>query len=91
MRMVLRVAALIAVVGLPAAASADDQMSHKPGAPAASAPTSPPASQGASQWYRDAPAAESCWGDSSEKDADLNDGGRITTEDILRLLNPARS
>jgi len=84
MRGVLRLAVLIAVLGLPAAAGADErQMSPKPGERAAGTPATP--------WYRDAPAGEACWGDSREKDEDLNEGARITTEEILRILNPAQS
>jgi len=84
MRAVVRLVALIAVLGLPGLAAADEkQMSTKPTEQAASTPATP--------WYRDLPAGEPCWGDSRESDADLNEGARISTEEILRILNPAQS
>ena len=84
MRAVLRLALLIAVLGLPGLAAADErQMSRKPAEQAASTPATP--------WYREAPVGEPCWGDSWESDADLNDGARISIEDILRIINPAQS
>lgn len=84
MRAVFRLALLTLVLGLPALAAADEQrMSKKPAEQATSTPPAP--------WYKNVPPAEACWGDSSESDADLNDGSRITTEEILRILNPAQS
>ena len=34
---------------------------------------------------------EACFGDSYESDADMNDGNRISEEEILQLLNPPRT
>ncbi len=34
---------------------------------------------------------EDCWGDRDESDKDMNDGNRITEEEILRLINPPRT
>ncbi len=34
---------------------------------------------------------EACFGDRYETDADMNEGNRITEEEILRLINPPRS
>ena len=34
---------------------------------------------------------EACFGDRYETDEDMNDGNRITEEEILRLINPPRS
>ena len=34
---------------------------------------------------------EACFGDRYESDEDMNDGNRITQEEILQLLNPPRS
>lgn len=82
MRTVLRLFALILVLGLPAMAVADEQQSSKPKVDEQAAST---------PWYKDLPPAEACWGDSSETDAVLNEGSRITTEEILQILNPAQS
>jgi hypothetical protein len=84
MRAILRFALLIVVLGVPGVAVADEQqMSRKPTNQVALTATTP--------WYREAPHGEACWGDSREKDEDLNDGARISTEDILRIINPAQS
>ncbi len=87
MRAVLRLAVLTVALGLPALAQADEQqMSRMPAKPGeqAKGPSATP-------WYREPRAIEPCWGDSTEKDADLNEGSRITTEEILRIINPAQS
>jgi hypothetical protein len=34
---------------------------------------------------------DACYGDRYETDADLNDGNRVTDEEIHQLLNPPRS
>lgn len=34
---------------------------------------------------------EACFGDRYETDNDINEGNRITEEEILRLINPPRS
>ncbi|MCZ6607314.1 MAG: hypothetical protein O7A64_06575 [Alphaproteobacteria bacterium] len=34
---------------------------------------------------------EACFGDRYESDEDMNDGNRITEEEIFQLLNPPRS
>ncbi len=34
---------------------------------------------------------EACFGDRFETDEEMNDGNRITEEEILRLINPPRS
>jgi hypothetical protein len=81
MRTFLRLFALTLVLGLPAAAGADEQQPPKKAdEPAASTP-----------WYKELPPPEACWGDSNETDDVLNEGSRITTEEILRILNPAQS
>jgi hypothetical protein len=40
---------------------------------------------------KDAVIHESCFGDRYESDADMNDGNRVTEEEIRRVLNPPRS
>jgi len=86
MRAVLRFALLIAVLGLPALAAADQrpQQSTKP-------PATTDEQAAMTPWTKDLPVGEPCWGDSRESDDDLNDGARISTEDILRIINPAQS
>jgi hypothetical protein len=80
MRTALRLFALTLVLGLPAMAAADERKPPKADEQAASTP-----------WYKELPPPEACWGDSTETDAVLNEGSRITTEEILRILNPAQS
>ena len=86
MRAVLRLALLIAVLGLPGLAAADQQAQQSTKQPAT---TDEQAAM--TPWTKDLPMGEPCWGDSRESDADLNDGARISTEDILRIINPAQS
>lgn len=39
----------------------------------------------------DGVAGEACYGDRYETDADMNEGNTISTEEILRILNPPGS
>ncbi len=87
MRAILRFALLIAILGLPALAAAD----QRPQQSTAKAPATADEQAAMTPWTKDLPMGEPCWGDSRENDDDLNDGARISTEDILRIINPAQS
>lgn len=86
MRAILRFALLIAVLGLPGPAAADQQAQQSTKQPATADEQAAMTS-----WAKDLPMGEPCWGDSRESDADLNEGARISTEEILRIINPAQS
>jgi hypothetical protein len=87
MRGMLSLAALIAALVLSGVAPAGDD---KPGRETReTAATEGPMSMrpAADDDYM----AEPCWGDRYEKDEDLNEGARISTEEILRVINPLQS
>ena len=87
MRATLRFALLIVVLGLPGPAAADQQAQQSAAKPPATADDQ----SAMTPWTKDLPMGEPCWGDSRESDADLNEGSRISTEEILRIINPAQS
>jgi hypothetical protein len=90
MRAILRLALLIAVVGLPGLSVADQQTQQSTvQQPQQPATTDEQAAM--TPWAKDLPPGEACWGDSRENDADLNEGARISIEDILRVINPVQS
>ena len=87
MRAVLRFAMLIAALGLPGLAAADERTQQS----TAKQPATTDEQAAMTPWTKDLPMGEPCWGDSRESDADLNEGSRIGTEEILRIINPAQS
>ena len=92
MRNILSLSAVVATLVLAGGALAADDKPGRDGletaATAATAATDGPMSRPAAE---DSYMAEPCWGDRYEKDEDLNEGSRISTEDILRIINPVQS
>ncbi len=78
MRNTLALSALVLLLSLPAWAS-DEKAAGKKAAVESAADTDTP-------YLFDA-----CYGDRYESDEDINDGNRITEEEILKLLNPPKS
>ncbi len=87
MRAVFCLALLIAVLGLPGLAAADERGQQS----TAKLPATTDEQAAMTPWTKNIPLGEPCWGDSRESDDDLNEGSRISTEDILRIINPAQS
>lgn len=86
MRRLLSLSAVIAALVLAGAASAADGKPRQGERPVAA--TDGPMSTLAED---EAAFPEACWGGRYEKDEDLNDGSRISTEEILRIINPVQS
>ena len=47
--------------------------------------------QSLAERVNDGVVGEACYGDKYETDENMNEGNRITDEEILRLLNPPQS
>ena len=77
MRNLLCLSVLIAALALPGLSVADQAAAEDD-------------RQSLRTWLKELPAEEPCFGDSSESDEDLNEGNRITEEEILLLINPPR-
>jgi hypothetical protein len=88
MRKILCLSAVVAALALAGGAYAGDGKAPPLAAAGADGPMSKPA---AGKWYWEKVPEEACWGGSRESDADLNEGSRITTEEILRIINPFQS
>lgn len=89
MRNILSLAAVVATLVLAGGALAADDKPGRDGLEtAATAVTDGSMSRPAAE---DSYMAEPCWGDRYEKDEDLNEGSRISTEEILRIINPVQS
>lgn len=94
MRDILCLSALIAALGLAGVASAGEKA---PGQ--ARDPSGPAATEKAERTGGDVDLEallrgvphDACFGDRYETDEDLNEGNRITEDEILRLINPLRS
>ena len=86
MRSILSLSAVVATLVLAGGALAADDKPGRDGLETAA--TDGPMSRPAAE---DGYMAEPCWGDRYEKDEDLNEGSRITTEEILRIINPVQS
>ena len=89
MRSILSLSVVVATLVLAGGALAADDKPGRDGLEtAATVATDGPMSRPAAE---DSYMAEPCWGDRYEKDEDLNEGSRITTEEILRIINPVQS
>jgi hypothetical protein len=86
MRTMLALSALTAALVLSGGALAGDAKPGQDGLETAA--TQGPMSTRATE---ESVMGEPCWGDRYEKDEDLNEGSRITTEEILRIINPVQS
>ena len=95
MRNILPISVLVAGLALAGVASAGDKAPGQARDPSGPAVTEKAERTGGKfdleAIFRHLPPHDACFGDRYETDEDLNEGNRITEEEILLIVNPVRS